>query len=680
MDEIADLEIGLERWSDDYAVALRLVRPDSGVEARRRKPGLHIAIDELRQLADPLAYGRCLGHDFFAHPDIREVFTLARASEGPLRVRLSIDSNAAELNGLRWETLADPDAPEPAGPLLMNDQILFSRYVSSLDLGTVRTRARGDLRALVVVASPSGLHGFAPIDVAAQITRARDGMEAIDEIEVLGEGDRATLQRIGDRLQAGPDIFYLVCHGALDEGESWLWLEDDAGKPARVAGSDLVSLVDGLEQLPRLVVLMSCQSAGTGKSDELDVLGALGPKLAEAGVPAVLAMHGDVREETVKAFVPKFFSELQKDGQIDRAVALARAAVRDHPDAWSPVLYMRLVTGKLWYVPDFEDFEKWPVLFDEIDSQECTPILGPGLSDSLIGSRRQLAKSLAKTYRFPLAPHEWEDLPKVAQFVALEQNRRHLLNMLVKSFRQELIHRLGDDLPSELTNASLNELVVEVGKRRWAVDKDEPHQVLAAVDQKFPVYITTANHSLLSTALEAAGRKPHIELFRWNDQAKWPPLLKETEPDYLEPTWQDPLVYHLFGHIDYEKSLVITEDDYFDFMIAATKNEGRLPSMLRSKLAATGLLFLGFEMDSWDFRVLFRSILDQEGKSQRAEFVHAGVQIVPEEGRLLEIERARKYLETYFATSKVSIYWGNSDDFARDLRNRRGGEKPEITR
>jgi hypothetical protein len=669
MDEITDLEIGLERWSDDYAVALRLVRPDSGVEARRRKPGLHIAIDQLRSIADPLDYGRCLGHDFFAHPDIREVFALARASEGALRVRLAIDSNAAELNGLRWETLADPDAPEPAGPLLMNDRILFSRYVSSLDMGTVRTRARGDLRAFVAVANPNGLRGYAPIDVATQLAQARDGMKGIDEIAALGEGERATLQTIGDRLQAGPDIFYLVCHGTIEDGESFLWLEDDAGKPARVAGSELVSLVDGLEQLPRLVVLMSCQSAGTGKGDEQDALGALGPKLAEAGVPAVLAMHGDVHEGTVKAFIPKFFGELQKDGQIDRAVALARGAVRDQPDAWSPVLYMRLTSGRLWYDPGFDEFRKWPVLLDEITSGDCTPILGPALSESLVGSRRETAKSLAKTFGFPLAPQDWEDLPKVAQFVALDQSRRYLRRELEKSFRKELQRRLGGDVPAELAAASLNELVVEVGRRRWAVDTMEPHQVLAAADQKFPVYITTANHSLLTVALQEAGRKPHVDLFHWNDTGSWPPPLKETEPDYFEPTWQDPLVYHLFGHFDYEGTVVITEDDYFDFMIAAAKFTDRIPSMLRGRLAGTAQLFLGFDMDSWDFRVLFRSILNQEGKAKGEALVHTGVQIVPEEGRLLEIERARAYLEDYFEESDISIYWGSAEDFARKLRH-----------
>ncbi|MDF2766947.1 MAG: hypothetical protein K0S81_3943, partial [Rhodospirillales bacterium] len=114
MPEYADFEIGLERWSDGYSVDLRLVLPDSDADVRSKLQGLHIAIDELRQLTqDITAYGRRLGQDVFALPDVRDVFAKARALDGQLRLRLFIDPNAQELNALRWEALADPEAPQP---------------------------------------------------------------------------------------------------------------------------------------------------------------------------------------------------------------------------------------------------------------------------------------------------------------------------------------------------------------------------------------------------------------------------------------------------------------------------------------------------------------------------------------------------------------------------------------
>jgi CHAT domain-containing protein len=125
------------------------------------------------------------------------------------------------------------------------------------------------------------------------------------------------------------------------DGEPHLWLEDEGGKVDVVAGEELVTRIREMRQRPRLVVLASCQSAGQGdsetRSDDRGALAALGPRLAEAGIPAVLAMQGNVTMQTVAEFMPVFFRELQRDGQIDRAVSVARGAVRERPDWWVPV-------------------------------------------------------------------------------------------------------------------------------------------------------------------------------------------------------------------------------------------------------------------------------------------------------------------------------------------------------
>jgi hypothetical protein len=100
-----------------------------------------------------------------------------------------------------------------------------------------------------------------------------------------------------------------------------------------------------------------------------------------------------------------------------------------------------------------------------------------------------------------------------------------------------------------------------------------------------------------------------------------------------------------------------------------------VPFVVRRALADTALLFLGFRMDDWNFRVLFRSIMSQEGRGRRRRYAHVAVQIDPEEGRILEPERARRYLESYFQDADISIYWGSAEDFVRELQQRvEGGE------
>jgi hypothetical protein len=71
-------------------------------------------------------------------------------------------------------------------------------------------------------------------------------------------------------------------------------------------------------------------------------------------------------------------------------------------------------------------------------------------------------------------------------------------------------------------------------------------------------------------------------------------------------------------------------------------------------------------MDDWDFRVLLRSIIRREGSRTR-RYANVGVQVSPEEGRFLEAEAARDYLDRYFAPDKISIFWGNAEVFAAEL-------------
>jgi hypothetical protein len=42
-------------------------------------------------------------------------------------------------------------------------------------------------------------------------------------------------------------------------------------------------------------------------------------------------------------------------------------------------------------------------------------------------------------------------------------------------------------------------------------------------------------------------------------------------------------------------------------------------------------------------------------------------QIDPEEGQIRDPERARRYLEEYFGSDRVTIFWGSVDDFAARL-------------
>src|SRR6185436_17176528 len=126
--------------------------------------------------------------------------------------------------------------------------------------------------------------------------------------------------------------------------------------------------------------------------------------------------------------------------------------------AWMPVLFMRLRSGRIWYVPGFGDekFNRWPTLVNAIYEGRCTPIIGLGISETLIGSSRASARGWADTFHFPMAPHEREDLPQVAQFMAVDQDLSFPRDELKKYIRQELVRRYSDTLPETILKAPLH--------------------------------------------------------------------------------------------------------------------------------------------------------------------------------------------------------------------------------
>jgi SIR2-like domain len=316
-------------------------------------------------------------------------------------------------------------------------------------------------------------------------------------------------------------------------------------------------------------------------------------------------------------------------------------------------------------------------VLSQIQDRRWTPILGPGLTDSLLGSRREIAERWSESFHFPMAPHNREDLPQVAQFVAVNQKATTFpQNELVRYLRTDLLNRYHDELPDELREGKENEppiihlskLISTLGAQRRKRDPAEPFAVLARLN--LPIYITAAQNDLIADALRDAGKQPRIDLCRWNDELLDLPTIYDAEPAF-RPDERQPLVYHLFGRFEYPQSLVLTEDDYFDFLIGMKKNKDFIPGVVKRALADTGLAFLGFQLDDWNFRVMFRAIMEQEGgRGRRSRYAHVAAQIDPEEGRILEPRRARTYLESYFTEAAISIYWGSPSDFARDLLKR----------
>jgi hypothetical protein len=193
---------------------------------------------------------------------------------------------------------------------------------------------------------------------------------------------------------------------------------------------------------------------------------------------------------------------------------------------------------------------------------------------------------------------------------------------------------------------------------------NEPHGMLAELP--LPVYITTNYDNFMFEALEWKHKKPRRLVCRWNR-----PKMRETAEIYRDPkeesTPERPIVFHMHGWSQLPSSLVLTEDDYVDFLIKITEDKDLLPKRISQAFSESSLLFLGYRLEDPDFRLLFRKLVHSMGRSGIR--THVSVQF-EDFGSDADRQSAREYLNKYFGASNVQVYWGTCEQFTAELRHR----------
>jgi hypothetical protein len=125
--------------------------------------------------------------------------------------------------------------------------------------------------------------------------------------------------------------------------------------------------------------------------------------------------------------------------------------------------------------------------------------------------------------------------------------------------------------------------------------------------------------------------------------------------DEIVPTVDRPVVYHLHGHWDAPRSILVTEDDYIQFL-SALHNPSLLPDVCRQALASDTLVFVGYGLRDWNIRVL----LTQRRKES------SSYAIMPRPANV----GLAKFLEMDLATRAVRTLWGTAQEFTDEFLKR----------
>jgi hypothetical protein len=295
----------------------------------------------------------------------------------------------------------------------------------------------------------------------------------------------------------------------------------------------------------------------------------------------------------------------------------------------------------------------WERLLMRIREEKCTPVIGsaactvppsgadPGEWTKLkYPSKEQIALTFAAKHGYPL--DDQDKLERVARYVAATVDPMAPREGFAEHYT---------DLPtpnfSELPN--------------------EPHRVLA--DLPFLVYLTSNFDDWMYRALKEYKQKDaRLAICRWNKHI--PESAPRFDPDFAY-TVANPLVYHFHGCMPCTESVVVTEDDYFEFLINVSRDNKLLTHRVERAIGGCALLFLGYTLSDWDFRVLFRLFAKYLRESA---MTHIAVQLEPSDAPGSQTERAAntvRYLNSYFGSvAQIKIYWGTCQEFCEELRVR----------
>ena len=93
------------------------------------------------------------------------------------------------------------------------------------------------------------------------------------------------------------------------------------------------------------------------------------------------------------------------------------------------------------------------------------------------------------------------------------------------------------------------------------------------------------------------GVTPEIEVHRWHEELSDVPSVYSAEQQYI-PTVERPLIYHFFGAATYQDSIVLTQDNFVDALVSASRESSTVPKAVSAAFTRTTLLFLGFRLDT----------------------------------------------------------------------------------
>ena len=149
--------------------------------------------------------------------------------------------------------------------------------------------------------------------------------------------------------------------------------------------------------------------------------------------------------------------------------------------------------------------------------------------------------------------------------------------------------------------------------------------------------------------------------FKPADQRRWAKELAAVCPMYPSPRQTDerPIVYKIHGSLGEQSGeLIVSEEDYIGFLDTLGRDrKASVPTLIQDLVVQSRLLFLGYSLEDWDFRTLWKGLVEP----------------VPEEKKQTSFAIQKdpsRFWERFWERKQVRIYNVDLYEFVDELRER----------
>ena len=279
----------------------------------------------------------------------------------------------------------------------------------------------------------------------------------------------------------------------------------------------------------------------------------------------------------------------------------------------------------------------WEVLMKRIKDGRCTPFLGAGVYSEGPSLRSSVAKTWATEKNYPFS--DSDDVARVARYLNVEYgDAEYASGLYVDELRKVPLPNFDDP--------------------------NEPYHILARLP--LPIYITTNYDDMMEQAL--MNNKRDVK----RDLCKWVKGLEDTSPlaeQGFQPNVANPSVFHLYGYTQTQQSMVMSEDDYFQFLINVSKDPELIPKRIQQAITGTSLMLLGYSLEDWDFRILFHFLAGYLKNSTSR--THVAVQLSPTATDTDLKLRSQAFFDKYFESKSpdIRVSWETTQNFVAMIRD-----------